>query len=149
MLILLSSCLLVSLPPCLVIFITALALGAKAGYTAVAVLDGSLALRYRKNLGQTAPSSFHPRMTMTKAVLDGFRQQLLALRSRLKGDATQLADEALRKAGGDASGSLSNMPIHMADLGTDNFEQEFTLSLLQNEEQVLQEIAAALERLRQ
>jgi DnaK suppressor protein len=41
------------------------------------------------------------------------------------------------------------MPIHMADLGTDNFEQEFTLSLLQSEEQVLGEIAAALERVNQ
>ena len=25
------------------------------------------------------------------------------------------------------------MPIHMADIGSDNFEQEFTLSLMENE----------------
>ena len=49
---------------------------------------------------------------------------------------------------GEASGGLSNMPLHPADLGTDNFEQEFTLNLLQNQEQVLQEIADALERIR-
>lgn len=84
---------------------------------------------------------------MNKAVLDGFRQQLQSLRGRLKGDVTHLADEALRKGGGEASGSLSNMPIHMADLGTDNFEQEFTLSLLENEEQALEEITAALDRI--
>jgi RNA polymerase-binding protein DksA len=84
---------------------------------------------------------------MTKAILDTYRQQLMTLRSRLKGDVTHLADEALRKAGGEASGSLSNMPIHMADLGTDNFEQEFTLSLLENEEQALDEIGAALDRI--
>ncbi len=36
----------------------------------------------------------------------------------------------------------------MADLGTDNFEQEFTLSLLQNQEQALGEITEALERIR-
>jgi RNA polymerase-binding protein DksA len=86
---------------------------------------------------------------MTKTVLDGFRQKLLLLRGRLKGDVSHLADEALRKAGGEASGSLSNMPIHMADLGTDNFEQEFTLSLLENEEQALEEITAALDRIDQ
>jgi len=86
---------------------------------------------------------------MTKSVIDAFRMELLNLRSRLKGDVSHLADEALRKAGGEASGSLSNMPIHMADLGTDNFEQEFTLGLLQNEEQALAEIAAALERIDQ
>lgn len=88
-------------------------------------------------------------MTMTKAILDNYRQALLALRSRLKGDVSHLTEEALRKGGGEASGNLSNTPIHMADLGTDNFEQEFTLGLLQNDEQALEEIGAALERLNQ
>ena len=37
----------------------------------------------------------------------------------------------------------------MADVATDNFEQEFTLSLMQNQEQVLGEIGEALERIRQ
>jgi RNA polymerase-binding protein DksA len=86
---------------------------------------------------------------MTHAELNGFRQQLLELRNRLRGDVTHLTGEALRKTGGEASGSLSNTPIHMADLGTDNFEQEFTLGLIQNEEQALDEIAAALERMDQ
>jgi RNA polymerase-binding transcription factor DksA len=86
---------------------------------------------------------------MSKAELNTYRQHLLTLRSRLNGDVSHLADEALRRTGGEASGSLSNMPIHMADLGTDNFEQEFTLSLLQNQEQVLEEITAALDRIHQ
>jgi DnaK suppressor protein len=86
---------------------------------------------------------------MTKAELNHYREILQSLRNRLNGDVSHLADEALRKAGGEASGSLSNMPIHMADLGTDNFEQEFTLNLLQNEEQVLDEITAALDRINQ
>jgi RNA polymerase-binding protein DksA len=86
---------------------------------------------------------------MTKTELDVYRASLLALRDRHNGDVSHLADEALRRTGGGAAGNLSNMPIHMADLGTDNFEQEFTLSLLQNEEQLLEEIAAALERMKQ
>jgi RNA polymerase-binding transcription factor DksA len=86
---------------------------------------------------------------MTKTDLDGFRQRLLALRERLNGDVSHLADEALRKNQREASGNLSSMPIHMADIGTDNFEQEFTLSLLQNEEHVLVEISDALERIGQ
>ena len=84
---------------------------------------------------------------MTKAELTTYRDALLALRNRLTGDVSHLADEALRARGGEASGSLSNAPLHMADLGTDNFEQEFTLSLLQNQEQALQEITAALDRI--
>ena len=86
---------------------------------------------------------------MTKSDLDGYRQRLTALRERLNGDVSHLADEALRKNQREATGNLSSMPIHMADIGTDNFEQEFTLSLLQNEEQVLVEISDALERLKQ
>jgi RNA polymerase-binding protein DksA len=88
-------------------------------------------------------------MTMTKTELDTFRDSLVALRDRHNGDVSHLADEALRRTGGGAAGNLSNMPIHMADLGTDNFEQEFTLSLLQNEEQLLEEIASALDRIKQ
>src|ERR1700751_3512935 len=86
---------------------------------------------------------------MTKTEMESYRESLLALRSRHNGDVSHLTDEALRRTSGGAAGNLSNMPIHMADLGTDNFEQEFTLSLLQNEEQLLDEIAAALERINQ
>ncbi len=84
---------------------------------------------------------------MSKTDLENFRQSLLNLRARLSGNLSHLAEEALRTAGGESSGNLSNTPIHMADLGTDNFEQEFTLSLIQNEEQVLDEIAEALNRI--
>ena len=86
---------------------------------------------------------------MTKAEIQAYRDSLIALRDRHNGDVSHLADEALHRTGGGASGNLSNMPIHMADLGTDNFEQEFTLSLLENEEQLLSEIAAALARIEQ
>src|SRR5262252_8056274 len=84
---------------------------------------------------------------MTKTEMEAYRDSLLALRDRHNGDASHLADEALRRTGGGAAGNLSNTPIHMADLGTDNFEQEFTLSLMQNEEQALQEIRDALARI--
>src|SRR5207247_7720897 len=87
-------------------------------------------------------------MTMTKAEMETYRQHLLTLRGRMNGDVSHLTDEALRRTGGEASGCISNMPIHPADLGTDNFEQEFTLGLLQNQEQALTEIGDALERIR-
>jgi RNA polymerase-binding protein DksA len=86
---------------------------------------------------------------MNQADLEHYRNSLLALRRRLSGDVSHLADEALRARGGEASGSLSNAPLHPADLGTDNFEQEFTFNLLQNQEQTLEEIADALERIQQ
>jgi RNA polymerase-binding protein DksA len=40
------------------------------------------------------------------------------------------------------------MPLHMADLGTDHYEQEFTLGLMESERQLLGQIDEALERIR-
>jgi len=86
---------------------------------------------------------------MTKAELEGYRQLLISLHDRLKGDVSHLTEEALHTDGGEPSNNLSNMPIHMADLGTDNNERENTLHLLANEEQILTEIKAALDRIAQ
>lgn len=83
---------------------------------------------------------------MKKADMKVYEQRLLALRARLRGDVTAMADSALRK---DSGGELSSMPIHMAELGSDNFEQEFTLSLVETEEGTLEAIDAALKRIEQ
>jgi DnaK suppressor protein len=84
---------------------------------------------------------------MKKAELKVYKERLLLLRARLRGDVSQLADAALRKSRSEANGDLSTMPIHMADIGTDNFEQEFTLSLMENDGDALEQIEAALERI--
>ena len=84
---------------------------------------------------------------MKKSEMKIYKERLLALRGRLRGDVTALADAALKKTRSEANGDLSSMPIHMADLGSDNFEQEFTLSLMQTEGGTLESIEAALERI--
>ena len=83
---------------------------------------------------------------MTSSELEGFRRQLLALRDRLGGDVSHLTDEAMHTAD-EQAGNLSHVPLHMADLGTDNYERENTLRLLANEGRLLGEIDAALERI--
>ncbi|MCC6125506.1 MAG: TraR/DksA C4-type zinc finger protein [Pirellulales bacterium] len=84
---------------------------------------------------------------MNKAELKVYRELLLSLRARLRGDVKQMADAALKKSRSESVGDLSSMPIHMADIGSDNFEQEFTLSLMQNEGDTLQMIESSLERI--
>lgn len=84
---------------------------------------------------------------MKKAETKVYKERLLALRARLRGDVTQMADAALNKNGLEANGNLSSMPIHMADLGSDAYEQEFTLSLMETEEGTLGAIESALERI--
>ena len=87
------------------------------------------------------------RKYMKKADSKVYKERLLQLRARLRGDVSAMADSALNKTRTEASGDLSSMPIHMADIGSDNFEQEFTLSLMENDEETLQQIEAALERI--
>jgi DnaK suppressor protein len=72
--------------------------------------------------------------------LDQFRELLLAKRRELVGDMYSMEREALQRSGE----NLSNLPIHMADMGTDNYEQEFTLGLMEKDRQLLREINTAL-----
>lgn len=44
-------------------------------------------------------------------------------------------------------GEISNMPVHMADVGSDSFEQEFGLDLVAEEKKILMEIQEALKRI--
>jgi DnaK suppressor protein len=83
---------------------------------------------------------------MKKAEMLAYKDKLHAMRARLRGDVTAMAEVALRKSGMEGSDS-AGMPIHMAELGSDNFEQEFTLSLMETEEDTLGAIEAALQRI--
>ena len=56
---------------------------------------------------------------------------------------TQMEDNALNK---DHSKTTS-MPNDMAELGSDNFNQELTLNLLGNEKDALDQIDSAIERI--
>jgi len=85
---------------------------------------------------------------MKAAELKAFKATLENIRARLRGDVSMMADAALRKTRSEASGDLSSMPIHMADIGSDAYEQEFTLSLMASEEGTLELIEQALERIR-
>src|SRR5262245_5128525 len=86
---------------------------------------------------------------MTRAEIDHYRRRLLALKKRLGGDLSDLEEEALRPVGGEAAGNLSDVPVHPADLGTDNFEEELAIALLENEANLLTEINDALARIEQ
>jgi DnaK suppressor protein len=76
-----------------------------------------------------------------------YRRILQTLRSRLRGDLDRMTDEALRRQVPGGSGSLSSVPLHMADLGTENYDQEFTLGLIENEQGTLGLVNEALDRM--
>lgn len=72
-----------------------------------------------------------------------YRRMLLEKRAELIGDLDSLSQSANSNNNGD----LSHMPMHMADVGSDYYEQEFTLGLVESERKLLREIDEALLRI--
>jgi RNA polymerase-binding protein DksA len=75
--------------------------------------------------------------------IEGFKAMLLEKRNEILGNVTTMESEALRRDRSD----LSNMPTHMADIGTDNYEIENILGLMDSERKILVEIDDALSRI--
>ncbi|MGA2583671.1 MAG: TraR/DksA C4-type zinc finger protein [Tepidisphaeraceae bacterium] len=73
-----------------------------------------------------------------------YRDLILAKRREIVGDMSSMEREALRSSSGS---NLSNLPIHMADMGTDNYEQEFTLGLMEKDRKLLRDLNDALAKI--
>ncbi len=82
---------------------------------------------------------------MKKSEMKPFKELLLTLRARLRGDVSSLASSALNK-GGEGS-DVGRSPADIADMGNDMLEENNSLLLMDNEEIVLQQIEDALERI--
>ncbi len=80
---------------------------------------------------------------LTREDLDHYRSILVQKRSEIAGDVSTLETEAL--SGG--SGSLSHLPQHMADQGSDVYDQTLSLDLAASQRKLLIEIDQALERI--
>ena len=100
-----------------------------------------------KKVKKATPTKKLTKSPLTKPQLARFRTILLQKRRDLVGDMTGIEAEALKKGRQDVSSDLSTLPTHPADIGTDNYEQEFTLGLLESERILLDKINAALQRI--
>ena len=80
-------------------------------------------------------------MAFSKTELAQFRKQLLSISARLRGDVDNIADCAFGRE------DESRTPTHPAELGSDNYEQDFALDLIHNEQETLKEISSALKRI--
>lgn len=79
---------------------------------------------------------------LTRKDLEHYRQLLLQKRAEIIGDVESLQVDTKNNGG-----NLSHMPVHMADIGSDHYEQEFTLGLVESERKLLREIDDALIRI--
>ncbi len=80
---------------------------------------------------------------LTRKEINHYKALLRQKREQLLGDVESLGKDT-RDNG---SGNLSHMPLHMADIGSDNYEQEFTFGLMETEAKLLREINEALQRI--
>lgn len=81
---------------------------------------------------------------LPKKELDRYRDLLREKRNEVVGDISGMESEALNSS---SSGSLSSLPQHMADQGSDEYDQSLALGLAANQRVLLREIDAALERI--
>jgi len=80
---------------------------------------------------------------LTPDQINKFKALLLEKRREILGNVNFMEGETLRKDRTD----LSSMPFHMADMGTDNYELENTVGLVDGERKMLIEIEDALSRM--
>lgn len=84
---------------------------------------------------------------MNPNVYEEYRVRLERLASRLEHDLEALIADVQQPSGGTATGELSNVPWHLADMGSGEFQQELNATLYQNQEYLMNEIRAAQNRL--
>lgn len=103
--------------------------------------------RKKKTTGKKTGSTAMKKSELSSADMQHFKEILLEKRREIVGNVTEIQDEALKQSRLDAAGDLSSMPIHMADIGTDNYQQEFALELMDSERKLLRKIDDALDRI--
>ena len=86
---------------------------------------------------------------LTTDEIEQFRNVLWEKRMELLGDVNHMSEGALENNQQDSAGELSSMPIHMADLGTDNYEKEFTIGLIESDRKLLKDIDHALTKVKE
>ena len=86
---------------------------------------------------------------LTAKELAEFRALLVEKLKEIMGDVQHIESGALKTSRQDSAGDLSSMPIHMADIGSDNYEQEFSLGLMDSERKIVREIHEAIIRIQE
>ncbi len=84
---------------------------------------------------------------MSKSELEKRRRQLEALASRVRSDASAMIEQARGASGGNGGSELSNVPLHLGDMGSEEYQYALNATLLANEQYIESESRAALRRM--
>lgn len=80
---------------------------------------------------------------MKQEDLQQFRAILRAMQARVREDVDQLEEEAFSSKGNGDHGSSN----HMAEMGSDAWDVDFSLRMVENDEEFLKEISTALSKI--
>jgi DnaK suppressor protein len=83
------------------------------------------------------------RSELSRAEIEGFKSVLLAKRNEILSNVTTMEIEVLRKDRSD----LSNLPTHMADFGSNSYEIDNIIGIMDSERKILIDIDLALNRI--
>ncbi len=83
-----------------------------------------------------------------KKSIDQYKKVLIKRKEEINDEIDHISSDTLKKSQKEASGDISGYSYHMADVATDNYDREFSLGLASNERDILYEIDAALEKIK-
>ena len=84
---------------------------------------------------------------MDSTKLEQYRQQLQRLSSQIRTTVSAVTEQARAATSGQGTGELSQVPLHLADMGTEEYLHDLNTTLLENEEYLANEIGEALRRI--
>jgi len=100
-------------------------------------------LGYQGGVQVTEMPEIKAKTPFDKKQLEVYKSILIRKRLELVGDVSNMEQEALRGN----SGSLSNLPQHIAEQGSDTFDQSLALDLAAADRKLIKEIEDALKRI--
>jgi DnaK suppressor protein len=77
-----------------------------------------------------------------------FKKMLIRRKEEINDEINHISSDTLKQSQKEASGDISGYSYHMADVATDNYDREFSLGLAGNERDILYEIDAALQKIK-
>lgn len=108
-----------------------------------ALKSSGLPLGYQGGVQETELPEIKAKTPFDKKQLEHYKWVLIRKRLELVGDVSNMEQEALRGQ----SGSLSNLPQHIAEQGSDTFDQSLALDLAAADRKLIKEIEDALKRI--
>ncbi len=84
---------------------------------------------------------------MSQTDMMKYRRALELLGSRVRSDTNGMFEQVHGSSGGNGGSELSNAPLHLGDMGTDEFLYDMNATLLENEQYIVAEAREALGRL--